>query len=265
MKLLNSMTDLASDKGLLYVEKTLFYSLVIFAGLMLSMAVALVIPEFYGGVLFGVKDKAYPFSFQMIMWVPFYVGLSDLIIKMYVHQKRKKLFDEDILKGSAATIYTSKNLVEVIRQVKSYGNFEEIVFLDLIHEVVLKYQTSRSVNECSSVLESLVNIYEKRLDLFYTKIRYISWLIPTMGFIGTVYGISLSVALVGKASPDDPTLLPSIAASLAIAFDTTLLALVQASILLFISNIIENLEFTLISDSNKYIYKKLINRLEPNG
>ncbi len=77
------------------------------------------------------------------------------------------------------------------------------------------------------------------LDTRYSLIRYLIWLTPTLGFIGTVLGLGGSIAgfssLVASGLPfsEIQAHLGPVTRNLGVAFDTTLLALVLSAILAF--------------------------------
>jgi biopolymer transport protein ExbB/TolQ len=87
------------------------------------------------------------------------------------------------------------------------------------------------------------------------------WLIPSLGFIGTVIGISLALNYAGNADFQDPSLLSELTKRLAIAFYTTLLALIQAAILVFLTHIIQAFEERTLNLIGQYCLDNLINRL----
>jgi len=76
-------------------------------------------------------------------------------------------------------------------------------------------------------------------------VRYIGWAIPTFGFIGTVYGLSQAVSELGSVLVDDAasgagnlnTELARAVAPMAIAFDTTLVALPLGLIVMMLHTI----------------------------
>jgi biopolymer transport protein ExbB/TolQ len=93
-------------------------------------------------------------------------------------------------------------------------------------------------------------------------IRYITWLIPSLGFIGTVIGIMLALNYAGdRANVESPEMLYQVTERLGVAFSTTLVALVMAAILVFLQNLIQGREENMLNKSGQYCLDNLINRL----
>ena len=92
-------------------------------------------------------------------------------------------------------------------------------------------------------------------------VRYVVWAIPTLGFIGTVIGISLALAFAGQADLQDPLLLAELTKRLAVAFNTTLLALVMSAILVLIQHLVQAFEEQALNAAGQYCLDNLINRL----
>ena len=68
------------------------------------------------------------------------------------------------------------------------------------------------------------------LDTSFSIIRYLAWSIPSIGFIGTVMGISGALGHVDQAAAGD---LSAVTSLLGTAFDTTLVALLLSILLMF--------------------------------
>ncbi|MGH8036063.1 MAG: MotA/TolQ/ExbB proton channel family protein, partial [Lysobacterales bacterium] len=91
---------------------------------------------------------------------------------------------------------------------------------------------------------------------------YITWVIPTLGFVGTVVGIMLALNYAGDpVNVQSPDMLYHVTELLGVAFSTTLLALVQAAIVVFIQNLIQSREETALNQAGQYCLDNLINRL----
>ena len=82
-------------------------------------------------------------------------------------------------------------------------------------------------------------------------------MIPTIGFVGTVVGIGATLAAVDPANPD----LQVLTARLAVAFNTTLVALVMSAVLVFLMHGVQRKEESALNDAGMYTLRNLINRL----
>jgi chemotaxis protein MotA len=96
------------------------------------------------------------------------------------------------------------------------------------------------------------------LDSSYGLIRYLAWSIPSIGFIGTVMGISGALGNADKAVAGDIAMVTS---QLGVAFDTTLVALLLSIILMFQIHISQQKEESLIIGIHDYIIENFINRI----
>ena len=95
-------------------------------------------------------------------------------------------------------------------------------------------------------------------------LRYISWVLPSLGFIGTVIGIALALAYAGVTDPQDPALLGNLTTKLAVAFNTTIVALLQAMVLVFTMHVVQAREERALNRAGQYCVDNLINRLYEN-
>ncbi len=205
--------------------------------------------------------EGFPLTFQGFMWLVFGVGVGSLFFKNSRINEKLETFEIDCFPSDPNLILDSKEIAKILLKLNLYRKTAFAIFPHVTIKVLKKYQTNKSVEEANSMLSSQMEILQQRSDTEYNGLRYYSWLLPSLGFMGTVYGISEAVAVVGQASPDDPDLLKNVAVSLAIAFDTTLLALIQSSLLLFFMNKLESKEENLNAAIEERIVNEVINRL----
>jgi flagellar motor component MotA len=126
---------------------------------------------------------------------------------------------------------------------------------------VTQFQTNRSVDQANALLTSSLELSLHEIDLRYSMVRYVVWAIPTLGFIGTVVGISLALAFAGAVDLQDPNLLAELTKRLAVAFDTTLLALVMSAVLVLCQHVVQAYEERALNQAGQYCLDNLINRL----
>jgi biopolymer transport protein ExbB/TolQ len=128
----------------------------------------------------------------------------------------------------------------------------------LIDISVLQFQASRSVDQTVAVMNNALELIATRVDLRYGLIRFIAWMIPTVGFIGTVYGLGASLYEAGAAAEID---VQTTARTLGVGFDCTMVALIQSAILVFAMHLVQENEETAVNLSGGYTLRNLINRL----
>ena len=58
---------------------------------------------------------------------------------------------------------------------------------------ILQLFTSKSVDQTVTIFSSMLELMSHRLDLAYQTLRFLVWIIPTTGFIGTVIGIAIAL------------------------------------------------------------------------
>lgn len=129
---------------------------------------------------------------------------------------------------------------------------------------VLAFVNSRgSVNELDDQLRTLADNDAMTQDSSYSLLRFITWAIPILGFLGTVVGITDAVAGVTPETLEQS--LSGVTSGLATAFDTTALALLLTMILMFFSFVSERFEQNILQQVDAYVDAELAHRFERTG
>jgi biopolymer transport protein ExbB/TolQ len=132
--------------------------------------------------------------------------------------------------------------------------------------------------EVHALMQGLSEIDRNGLDSRYTLLRYLTWLIPTIGFLGTVIGMGLAItgfgdviAGFGEGGADFQRrlqpMLASVSQSLGVAFDTTLLALFLSAVLVALTSIAQMREEALLSSIDEFTLRHFVSRIAvpPSG
>jgi biopolymer transport protein ExbB/TolQ len=99
------------------------------------------------------------------------------------------------------------------------------------------------------------------MDTDYSMIRYLTWVIPTFGSIGTVIGISMALSFAANSDPQAATFLSGLTEKLGVAFYTTLVALVMSAVLVFLMHIVQSYEEGSLFELEEYVLDNFINKL----
>ena len=122
-----------------------------------------------------------------------------------------------------------------------------------------RFSTTRSIQDVSSSSNTILESEADRLESELSMIRYISWAIPSIGFIGTVRGIGEALAQADKAVQGD---IAGVTQSLGVAFNSTFIALLISIFLMFLVYQLQLLQERLVFDSQIYVEDKLIRHMK---
>jgi biopolymer transport protein ExbB/TolQ len=209
----------------------------------------------------GSKGLPYPVTIQNIMWLMFFLGLGELYFRYQESRISISHLQRSYLPVDDLVVLQPKDMGPIFKSVKEEAKDESAFLPRLIHQAVMQFQSSRSVEQATMMVNSQLELFSHQLDLKYSMLRYVSWLLPTLGFIGTVYGIAITLAVAGSANPEDPALLGNLTKSLAVAFNTTLLALLQSAFIVYLMHLTQGREEQALNTSGQHCLNNLINRL----
>ena len=199
-------------------------------------------------------------SEQACMWVFFYLGLGELILRFVESGREERQVRRKLLPEDERVVLTSKEIPALYERSKKAG---DSYLPRLIMRITRQFQASRSAAQANSVLDSSLDLFLHEIDLKYNLLRYIMWVIPTVGFIGTVRGIALglsSAAAESKAGNSDD-LLFVVSSDLSVAFYTTMLALIMSGVLVLLMHVCQGREESALNRNGQYCIDHLINKL----
>ena len=198
-------------------------------------------------------------SIHSVNWLLFFIGLGRLSYRWREANAEERELGQEYLPPEQDIILTNQDLGQLYQKLRSAPKRR---FLPrLLERTVTQYQGNKSVSHAHTLLDSSLDLYLHELDLGYHMIRYIVWLIPTIGFIGSVIGIGGALSVAGAAKVDDPDLLSNTTSAMSIAFNGTFIALLLSAVLVYILHIAQQKEETALNESAQYCLDKLINRL----
>jgi biopolymer transport protein ExbB/TolQ len=129
------------------------------------------------------------------------------------------------------------------------------------------YRSGRSAEEVASNLRVLAEADAQAVESSYVMVKVLIWAIPILGFIGTVLGIGQSVdgfssSMQGAQQMETiRTSLGQVTTGLAVAFDTTLIALVLSLLVMFPTSTLQKAEEKLLGAIDSYLDGHFLCRL----
>ena len=201
----------------------------------------------------------YPFTIQNVMHMIFFVALGELFVRWRTAVREKNFLNAHFLPEDDRTVLVSHDLGPIRRRVANLFDHENGFLPSLINLAILQFQSSSSVEQAAGVMSQQLELMANRLDLRYGLVRFIAWVVPTLGFIGTVYSLGASLSAAGD--PSKALDLHEVAKTLGVGFDCTMVALVESAILVFLLHLVQEREESALNGAGDYTLRNLINRL----
>jgi biopolymer transport protein ExbB/TolQ len=205
------------------------------------------------------KHFLYPFTIQNIMHVVFFVGLGALFVRWRIAVRENNFLQAHFLPEDDRTVLVSRDLGPIRRRVANLFDHDNGFLPSLINLAILQFQSSSSVEQAAGVMSQQLELMSNRVEMRYGLVRFIAWVVPTLGFIGTVYSLGASLSAAGD--PNKALDLHAVAKTLGIGFDCTMVALVESAILVFLLHLVQEREESALNGAGDYTLRNLINRL----
>ena len=236
--------------------------------LLVSVGAGILFVAFLSLILSGrtavlVLDKpsqhfVYPFTIQNLMHIIFFVGLGEIFMRWRIASREKAFLGLHYLPEDDHTVLVAQDLGPIRKRVAGEFDHDNGFLPSLINLAVLQFQSSSSVEQAAGVMSQHLDLMSNRVDLRYGLVRFIAWVVPTLGFIGTVYSLGASLSAAGLS---DVLNLKEVARTLGIGFDCTMVALIESAILVFLLHLVQEKEESAVNSAGDYTLRNLINRL----
>ena len=210
-------------------------------------------------------------------WIPYVIvlvtcwGLALLVLKA-IAVKRQQGYAElelELIPLEIGLQITPDNVDQFLDHLGSTPIAQRLSILGRRIQAALEHFKSRkSVPEVQEYLAKHAEIDASSVDAGYTLLRAFIWAVPILGFIGTVIGISAAVGELRTAldaGQDIREGLEGITQGLSTAFDTTLIALIMAILLLFPTESLRKSEYQMLDRIEFFANEQLLRRMTDVG
>ena len=211
----------------------------------------------------------YPFTIQNVMWLAFCVAAGELVVRHLTGRREGEQIHLGLLPEDDETILRKRDLAPIHERAVESDPERRYLLQRLLTGALLQFRNSGSVDQVNSMINVSLELYQHEIELRYNMLRYVIWLIPTLGFIGTVLGIAFAMRTAGimfagagiMEGSVGPEMMEQVTGDLGVAFYTTLLALLQSAVLMFAMHIMQGREEGALNAIGQYCLGNLSNRL----
>ena len=219
----------------------------------------------------NTQSFRYPFTIQNLMWIVFFVAAGELLLRHLAGTGEQDQLRLSLLPEDDETVLRQEDIGPIYRRVRQSDPDGHYWLQRLLTGVMLQFQSSRSVDQVNAVFNSSMELYQHETELRYNVLRYLVWLIPTLGFVGTVIGIAFALRTAGglfagidpnaNLAELGPRMMTRLTGDLGVAFYTTLLALLQSAVLMLAMHVVQGREEGALNRVGQYCLRNLVNRL----
>ncbi|MEM6513046.1 MAG: MotA/TolQ/ExbB proton channel family protein [Pseudomonadota bacterium] len=202
-----------------------------------------------------IKDLEQEACFILALW-----ALAIMGYKVMKLSTERRLLDVELIPIAEGMRILPEDTREFARQVQALPDDRQQMLLPrALLNALRRFSTTRNVQDVSSTTHTLIESEADRLESELSMIRYISWAIPSIGFIGTVRGIGEALAQADKAVQGD---IAGVTQSLGVAFNSTFIALLISIFLMFLVHQLQLMQERLVFDAETYADDKLIRHMK---
>ena len=198
---------------------------------------------------------------EYVITVMFFVGIAILLVKYWaILYQQQQLQRSPILPAHPKSLpvsYVGNDLDTLGQHEKKYGCSPLSERLKIHLQSIRR---SNSVSNLDTEIRSRAEDAAVKTDADYGLIRLILWAIPMIGFLGTVIGITLALDNLDLNTINESS--KKLSAGLAVAFDTTGLAIALDVVLFFVQFLVHREDTNLLAETDRLTEIELCGRFE---
>ena len=213
------------------------------------------VPERSGYVI--VMDFEQEACFILMIW-----ALSIMGYKAWASSREQALLAFDLVPVAEGVRILPEDSRQYARQLQALPDEQRSLLLPRVLLAALeRFGATRNIQDVSSTTHTMVATEAERLESELSMIRYLTWAIPSIGFIGTVRGIGAALGLAHRAVEGD---ISGVTQNLGTAFNSTFIALLISIFLMFLVHQLQLLQERLAFDAESYVDQHLIRHMYTN-
>lgn len=202
-----------------------------------------------------LKDLEQEACFILMFW-----ALAIMGYKAYSLKQQHKLLTYDLVQLADGTRILPDDAQQVGRHLEALEPQQKYTLLPTALMTALnRFSVTGNVQSATDAVNEVCANEDDRLDSELSMVRYITWAIPSIGFIGTVRGIGAALGQAHEAVAGD---IAGVTASLGVAFNSTFVALLISIVVMFLLYQLQLNQERLVIDTRRYCEQYLLRHLK---
>lgn len=205
----------------------------------------------------GGSGKGY---IQALIYAVFFYSIFELYEKKMIIKSEFRGFDQHLLPERDQLVLSPEEVTDIkLAVIKLENEGNKFLVHNFIKKACTQYRNDRSISDTLQVFNAQVENSKDEVEGKLEIVRYLLGAIISLGFIGTLIGLSSSIGMAHLAKTAEG--MPEITRSLNVAFDTTLVALLIGLVLnFFYHRYLEYID-TFYAQAKSYVIDNLISRI----
>jgi biopolymer transport protein ExbB/TolQ len=201
-----------------------------------------------------IRDFEQEACFILMFW-----ALAIMVFKSQTASREQRLLLEELVPLSEGTKILPEDVREYSRQIQSLPDSSRRALLPrALLAALQRFGATQNVQDVSSTSHAVCGAESERLESELSMVRYITWAIPSIGFIGTVRGIGEALGMAHQAVEGN---ISGVTRSLGTAFNSTFIALLISIVLMFLLHRLQLQQERLVLDTETYLDEHLIQHM----
>ena len=202
-----------------------------------------------------IKDLEQESCFILLFW-----AAAIMAYKTRAALREQAMFEQPLISIDEGSRVLVEDASQLARPLEALPDQKRSLLLPRTLQAALtRFQVTASIQSANDAVNTLCGAEGERLDSELSMIRYITWAIPSIGFIGTVRGIGAALGQAHEAIQGD---IAGVTSSLGVAFNSTFVALLISMFVMFFMHQLQLIQERLVLDSQAYCENNLLRFLK---
>ena len=203
-----------------------------------------------------LKDYEQEICFILMLW-----AFAIMVTKAISVRAQHRLTQRDLVKIVEGTSVLPEDARVYMRTIQSLPEQARDSLLPrAVMTALQRFESTQEIQNASDAVRIVCEGEADRLDSELAMIRYISWAIPSIGFIGTVRGIGGALGLAHEVFQQDR--ITGVTENLGIAFNSTLVALVISIVIMFFVHQLQRYQEEMVIDIESWCDENLLRHMQ---
>ena len=202
-----------------------------------------------------VRDLEQEACFILMLW-----AMSLMGYKAWQTVRERQVFGLDLIQAGEGVSILPQDAREYSRPIQALPQTTRDLLLPRALLTALhRFGSTGNIQDVSSAIRTICESESERLESELSMIRYITWAIPSIGFLGTVRGIGQALGQAHQAVQGD---ISGVTQSLGVAFNSTFVALLISILIMFLLHQLQLAQERSVQDAEDYCDQQLVRNLK---